>query len=386
MTERTATYGVAVIGGGAVGAAIAFTLAHRGLDIVLLEAERDLAYGASGTNSGVLHTGFDSPPGELETELILRAADIRPQIMSDLGIPVMECGAELIPRSAQEAQTVGDLARNAGKNGVHVDIRDSDGALMVPGESVTDPVAYTRALAHSGAAAGATIVTGYRVEDVALESDRAVITATDGREICADVAINAAGLYADNIADMVGDATFEVYPRKGEFLVFQLPSNATLDRILLPVPTERTKGVLVFPTLDGKVVAGPTAVDGEDKTDWSVRQEAFSEIYPKAAAQYPPLHGLTPVAQYAGLRPAGRGCNYVVEPSSTGAPLINVAAIRSTGLTASLGIADYVCELLPEFGVEAKEQVKTAAIECPESGGQWWNRAAQYRRLHQAQR
>ena len=86
--------------------------------------------------------------------------------------------------------------------------------------------------------------------------------------------VNCAGLDADEVARLAGDDSFEVYPRKGEFLVFDPPGGERLERILLPVPTKRTKGVLVFPTIDGKVVAGPTAVDQEDKGDWSVRPEA----------------------------------------------------------------------------------------------------------------
>ena len=144
------------------------------------------------------------------------------------------------------------------------------------------------------------------------------------------------------MARLAGDDSFDVYPRKGEFLVFDPPGGERLERILLPVPTKRTKGVLVFPTIDGKVVAGPTAVDQEDKDDWSVRPEAWDEILPQATAMYPPLHDAEPVAAYAGLRPAGRGVNYAIGPSRACPGLVNVAAIRSTGLTASLGIAERV--------------------------------------------
>ena len=94
------------------------------------------------------------------------------------------------------------------------------------------------------------------------------------------VVVNCAGLEADAVARLAGDDSFEIYPRKGEFLVFD-PPRRPLDRILLPVPSERTKGVLVFPTIDGKVVAGPTAVDLEDKGDWSVRPAAREEIIPR---------------------------------------------------------------------------------------------------------
>ena len=148
---------------------------------------------------------------------------------------------------------------------------------------------------------------------------------------------------------MAGDDSFEIYPRKGEFLVFDPPGGRALEQIVLPVPTPRTKGVLVFPTLDGKVVAGPTAVDLEDKDDWSVRPGAAAEILPKAVLIHPPLEGAEPIATYAGLRPAGRGVNYAIGHSSACPELGYAAAIRSTGLSASLGIAEHVRGLVAEL-------------------------------------
>ena len=157
MSSSSPSRPVAVIGGGIVGSALLYTLAHRGVDAVLFEAESDLALAASGTNSGVLHTGFDSTPGQLETELILRAARIRPAILEALGVPVIHAGAELVPHSDEDRATVRGLAENAAANGVEVEVRESDGALLVPGESVSDPVAFALALAASARAAGARI-------------------------------------------------------------------------------------------------------------------------------------------------------------------------------------------------------------------------------------
>lgn len=376
MNVTTPSPVVAVIGGGVVGAALLHTLTHRGVDAVLLEAQGDLALSASGTNSGVLHTGFDSTPGQLETDLILRAARIRPAILDALGVPVIAAGAELVPRTAEDHETVRALAANAAENGVEVSIRSSDGALLVPGESVTDPVAFTRALAASAVAAGARIEKDARVVAITRTDEGLVLETAAGRHHTVAAAINAAGLYADEIARMIGDDSFEIYPRKGEFFVFELPDGQTLDRIVLPVPTKRTKGVLVFPTLDGRVVAGPTAVDLDDKEDWSVRPEAREEILAKAVEQFPPLAGLEPVFSYAGLRPAGRDSNYVVGPSAVDERLINVAAIRSTGLTASLGIADHVVGILPGLGIPVGETQAPTPIAPISADDPWWRRTA----------
>ncbi len=376
MTSRTINASVAVIGGGVVGAAIVHTLAHRGVDVVLLESDTDLSYSASGTNSGVLHTGFDSTQGELETELILRSAKLRPEVLAALDLPVIHCGAELVPQQEEDHATIAALYSNATANGVEVHLRDSDGALLVPGESVTDPVAFTLGLARSAQAAGARIELRARVTGIEPTGDGLSLQLADGGTVHTNVAINAAGLYADEVARLVGDNSFEIYPRKGEFFVFELPGNRTLERIVLPVPTKRTKGVLVFPTLDGRVVAGPTAVDLEDKTDWSVRPEAQEEILEKAIQQFPALQGLTPVASYAGLRPAGREVNYVIGSSAACERLINVAAIRSTGLSASLGIAAYVADLLPDLGIETGEQKPTSPVDPVASDSPWWQRTA----------
>jgi glycerol-3-phosphate dehydrogenase len=186
-------------------------------------------------------------------------------------------------------------------------------------------------------------------------------------------------LWADAVARLAGDASFEIYPRKGEFLVFEPPAGEALDRIILPVPTARTKGVLVFPTIDGKVIAGPTAVDLADRLDWSVRREARDEILPKARAMYPPLRDAEPIAAYAGLRPAGRGRNYVIEPSSACTRLVNVAAIRSTGLSASLAIAERVCALVGSFGVALGRERALEPWPTMPVAGPWWRRTAEYR-------
>jgi glycerol-3-phosphate dehydrogenase len=367
---------VAVIGGGVVGCAVAHALARHRVQAVLLEAERELGLEASGTNSGILHSGFDSIPGALETELILASASVRDAMVDRLGIPVVRCGAELRPGNEREAAAVGELAERAGANGVPVSLRE-DGVLEVPGEAVTDPVAYVLALAGAAAAGGVEIRTRARVEAIAAQEEGLRVATQDGAELTCAIAVNCAGLRADEVARLIGDESFEIYPRKGEFFVFEPPEGSGLERILLPVPSERTKGVLVFPTIDGKVVAGPSAHDQDDKDDWSVRPDAAAEVLPKARAMLPALEGSEPIASYAGLRPAGRGANYLIGPSAASPRLINVAAIRSTGLSASLGIAERVMRLLSEGGIELGPPLEPPPESLrPSTDEPWWLRTA----------
>jgi glycerol-3-phosphate dehydrogenase len=375
---RAGKVDVAVIGGGVVGIAVAYALARRGVGAVVLEGRDELALGASGTNSGILHAAFDSAPGELETRLILRSAQLRDAVLDELGVPVVRCGAILAPRDEREAQTVAALAENARANGVAAALRD-DGALAVPGEAITDPVAYAHALARAAVGGGAQVRTSARVEAIERSLGRLVLGIAGGGDLACDVAVNCAGLYADEVARLVGDDSFEIYPRKGEFFVFDPPGGRPLDTILLPVPTERTKGVLVFPTIDGRVVAGPTAHDQLDKGDWSVRPQARDEVLSKACAMLPALEGAEPVFAYAGLRPAGRDVNYVIWPSAACPQLINVAAIRSTGLSASLGIGEHVTGLVADAGVALGPDRALRGHPAPAAEVPWWRRSALHR-------
>lgn len=371
---------VAVIGAGVVGCAVALALARRGAAVALLEAETRLALGASGTNSGILHLGFDSTPGELETEMLHASSKTREPLLRALGVPVLRCGALMRPLKGSQRDTVAAIAVSARGNGVAAVERD-DGALEIPGEAVTDPVAYTLALAAEAERHRLALLTGFRVESIEREGEglRVGSASGSGSAVRCRVAVNCAGLEADSIARLVGDESFSIYPRKGEFLVFDPPAGERLERILLPVPTERTRGVLVFPTIDGKVIAGPTAVDLEDKSDWSVRPAAREEIVSKAAVLYPPLADAEPVFAYAGLRPAGRGANYLIGSSPACPRLINAAAIRSTGLSASLGIAEHVTEIVRSLGVQLAAEAPLRGGPLPAADAPWWRRTADYR-------
>ncbi len=370
---------VVVAGGGVVGCAAALALARRGASVVLVEALPGLALQASGTNSGILHTGFDSKPGELETELILRSAAPRDAIIDALGVPVLRCGAVLRPRDDGELDRVDALAANARANGVEVG-RGPQGELLVPGESVTDPVAFTLALAGAAIAAGAEVLVDTAVEAVERDGDALVVRAGDHR-ISTRALVNCAGLGADDIARMGGDARFTIRPRKGEFLVFDAPPSGPLEAIRLPVPSATTKGLLLFPTIHGHVVCGPTAHDQDDEYDWSVRPGAEAELRDKLAQVRPDLAGAAPIGRYAGLRPAGVGSNYVVGHAPSCPGLVHAAAIRSTGLTASVGIAERLCELVAELGVPLGEPAPLVPGPAPPGiglDGPWWARTADF--------
>ena len=200
-----------------------------------------------------------------------------------------------------------------------------------------------------------------------------------GERLTVRAAVNCAGLHADAIARLADDDLVTMYPRKGEFLVFKESKAEPLERILLAVPSELGKGVLVFPTIDRLIIAGPTARERVDKHDWSVEPDTVGLILEQARRMYPALEQAELIGAYAGLRPAGRGANYVIERSWKLPGLIHVAAIRSTGLSASLGIGEHVVAMLAEeAGIELGPIRPLSVRKRPPPSGHWWERAASH--------
>ncbi len=349
---------VVVVGGGVVGSAVALCLARRGAAVVLLEAEAGLALQASGTNSGILHTGFDSTPGELETQLILRSAELRdPRARRARGPGAALRRACSLPQDDAGRATVARARARRRAQRRDACCATTRALLEVPGESVTDPVAYTLALAGSAIAAGARVVVdapGRRARGRRRRPDRRA------RRL-----VVAAATLVPGGRQLRGPARRRCRRPRGRRDVprstrARASSSSSTRRTAwrcgasgCRCPRRATKGVIVFPTLDGKVVAGPTAHDQDDKNDWSVRAGAEGEIRAKVAGCCPSLASVEPRRELRGAA-AGRASasNYVIGHSGDAArarprrgdPLDRADARRS-------GIAEYVSGLVGELGV-----------------------------------
>jgi len=359
------TCGVAVIGGGVVGCAMARRMALDGLDTVLLEKAPDILDGASKGNSAILHTGFDAPPGSVEHACMVAGYAEYMDIHESLNLPVLKTAALVAAWSGEEEERLQDVLAKAHENGVmdaalvsgkqaraiapglHEGIR---AAVHVPREYVIDPwsapLAYlTQALANGARAHfNAGVITARRKADGwLLETPRGDVRAAH--------VINCAGLHGDLVEEAIfGRAHFEIRPRKGQFVVFDKAAGALLETIILPVPTERTKGIVVCPTIFGNVLVGPTAEDQKSRDDASVDAETLKALIRRAVEILPALKDMPVTATYAGIRPATEKKHYRIahRPEDH---WTTVGGIRSTGLTAALGIATHVRDLMAEGGM-----------------------------------
>ncbi|MFC9428019.1 NAD(P)/FAD-dependent oxidoreductase [Streptomyces sp. NPDC056987] len=370
-------YDVAVIGAGVVGSAIARELAGHALSVALLDARDDVGDGTSKANTAILHTGFDAKPGTLESRLVRRGYTLLSAYAGATGIPVERTGALLVAWTREELDALPGLREKAVANGYeHCEPVTAEevyrqvpalgpgalGGLTVPDESIICTWTTTLALATDAQARGARVLLGHRVESVRRDpAVRAVGDAHGGTDptttlltsrgpVTARWVVNAAGLGADVLDGLFGHRRFTVTPRRGELLVYDKQARPLADRIVLPVPSKAGKGVLISPTIYGNVMLGPTAEDLTDRTDTGTSEAGFAFLLDKGARLMPTLLEEEVTASYAGLRAAADHGDYLIEPDP-GQRYLLVGGIRSTGLTASLAIAEYVRGVLAEAGL-----------------------------------
>ncbi|MCK0196623.1 NAD(P)/FAD-dependent oxidoreductase [Ancylobacter sp. 6x-1] len=349
---------VAVIGAGAVGCAVARRFALDGASVLLLEKGADLLSGASKANSAILHTGFDAPPGSVELACMQAGYREYLAIREGFNLPVLETGAMVVAWSRAEEAALPAIAAQAVGNGVE-DVRlltaaeiaerephlaPARAALLVPGEHVIDPWSPFLAYLRQATALGARLSFSTEVTGGTFNGEVWTLDTTRGAFRARSV-INCAGLFGDRIeALLLGAAHFEIRPRKGQFVVFDKAASALLRSIVLPVPTERTKGVVLCRTAFGNVLVGPTAEEQQDREHAATDGATLQALIRRAVEMVPALARMDVTATYAGLRPASEEKHYriVARPELR---WITVGGIRSTGLTASLGIAQHVARL-----------------------------------------
>jgi glycerol-3-phosphate dehydrogenase len=346
-----------VVGGGVVGCAVLWELARNGIEAMLLEADADIGEGASKANSGILHTGFDSRPGTLESRLLRRASALWPEVLSALSVPYLTLGAVMVARSADEhRRIVSQVAPDAAVVGVGTELLDAvgvrelapyvvptaTGGLFVPDEAVVDPFWLTRAFAEAAMTAGAEVRTRMPVTGLAVIGEGIRVTVDDGTTLIAEQVFDCAGLQADEVARTLGDDSFKIVPRKGQFLVSE--ETFGVDRIVLPVPGAASKGMLVTPIAFGGLLLGPTASDQDAKDDRSTDAEARAAIVDSCSTLVPSVRDMVPIRSFAGLRTVSPSGDYVVRPSNVSDRLLIVAGIRSTGISASPAIAELAVE------------------------------------------
>ena len=358
---------VVVIGAGAVGCAIARELSKYEIRVIVVDKNEDVGGDASKSNSAIIHTGYDATPDSLESQLVVAANPMYDEIVKDLDVPFKRIGAILPAFTDEQFEKLPEIKAKAFKNRVYdVEYKSGDellaiepnlnpevkGGLYIPRESIIDPFILVQALAENANANGVEFLLNAKVTDIKTENGKIKSVVTTKGEIETTYVINSAGLYCDEIAEMVGKAEYKVVARKGQFYILDKKTNCQVNYIVLPIPTKITKGKLMCPTIHGNMLVGPTAEDQESKVDKSTSTEGLASIEKDVRNLIPNVNLRDTITQYSGLRPNRNPEGLHVDTYEDLYGYINLSGVRSTGLTLSVAMGKYVAQVMLNIGAK----------------------------------
>ena len=374
-------FDVAVIGAGAVGAAVARELARYELAVVLVEAAPDVGMGTSKASTAIWHTGFDAKPGSLEARLMRRSYALMETFLPEANIAHERLGALLVAWTPEQVQALPALLAKAHQNGV-MDVQTVTvdaiyqrephlgpgalGGLLVPGEGILCTYGVPLACATQAVVNGAALRLNHPVERVTRQNGVWHLAGAGG-VVSARYVVNAAGLHSDTIDALFGHRFFTVTPRRGELIVYDKLARPLVRHVLLPVPTATTKGVLISPTVYGNILLGPTAEDLTDKTETGTSAQGLAMLLDKGRAILPELLNEEVTATYAGLRAATEHSDYQVRLQADQRYLC-LGGIRSTGVSSALGLAEHAVHLLAEAGLALTLKPEFKPVRLPTVG------------------
>lgn len=358
---------VVVIGAGAVGCAIARELSKYEIRVIVVDKNEDVGGDASKSNSAIIHTGYDATPDSLESQLVVAANPMYDEIVKALDVPFKRIGAILPAFTDEQFEKLPEIKAKAFKNRVYdVEYKSGDellaiepnlnpevkGGLYIPRESIIDPFILVQALAENANANGVEFLLNAKVTDIKTENGKIKSVVTTKGEIETTYVINSAGLYCDEIAEMVGKAEYKVVARKGQFYILDKKTNCQVNYIVLPIPTKITKGKLMCPTIHGNMLVGPTAEDQESKVDKSTSTEGLASIEKDVRNLIPNVNLRDTITQYSGLRPNRNPEGLHVDTYEDLYGYINLSGVRSTGLTLSVAMGKYVAQVMLNIGAK----------------------------------
>jgi glycerol-3-phosphate dehydrogenase len=372
------TFDIAIVGAGVIGCAVARELSRYELATILLEANSDLGAESSKGNSALMCSGYDTPHGSLERRLVRRGYARYLAEAPALGLPLLRIGGLTIAWTDDEARILQQEYESARADGFDsVRLLDRDGAyercpnlgsgiicgLWAPDEAIVDPFSTPFAYAADAVANGVR----YRPSSPVTAAQRHAgvwrLTVPEG-VVAARFVINCGGIRADAVEALGGFNDLRVRPRRGQYMLFDKTARPLLDVIVTPAPKPHSRGILVTPTVFGNILVGPTAEDVDDRDDRRVTAAGLEQLEAAARRVLPGLRDHAVVTCFAGMRPATDRPEYRIIPRLESGWLA-VAGIRSTGLSAALGVAEHVAQLLIPDLLPAARKSHVCKVRVP---------------------
>ncbi len=361
-------FDVAIIGGGVIGCATAYKLSMYDLKVCVIEKENDIALGATRANSAIIHAGYDPEPNTLMARLNVDGCAQAKILAEKLNVAYKNVGSMVLAFSDEETETVKKLYKRGCANGVpgleiltreEVLAREKSVspnvkcALWAPSAGIIDPWGYALAFAEVAAENGTEFIFDFPVTGIT--ANDGYRTVTDGKQsIDAKFVINASGVHSDEIHNMVASPEFKIIPSKGQYYIMDKAEGSLASCTLFQCPSSVGKGVLVSPTVHGNLIVGPDAVVSDDKDRVNTTGEQLEFVRTMAAKSVPDINYRNAIRNFAGMRANSDRDDFIIKLSAEG--FIDLAGIKSPGLSSAPAIADEAVKILSQNGVELKER------------------------------
>jgi len=364
-------YDVAIIGAGVIGSSIFRELTKYNLKVVVLEKEKDVSMGTSKANSAIVHAGYDPKEGTLASKYNVLGNEMFEGLCKELSVPFKRNGSLIIAFDEDDLNKVKALFENGTKLGVkNLKILNKDevlemepnlseevkGALYAPTGGIVGAFEYAIALVENGVLNGGEVQ--LKKEVVSIEkNDRFRIATSDGQVIKAKFVINAAGLYADKIHNLICKESFKILPRSGEYFVMDKNQGKVVSHTIFQCPSKLGKGILVTPTVHGNLLVGPDARDIEDKEDLGTVAHGLEAIREASMRTTKKVNFRECIRNFAGLRAVSDTDDFIIEENDEVKGFIDVAGMKSPGLSSAPAVSLGVVDILHKAGciLEKKE-------------------------------
>ncbi|MDO4621755.1 MAG: NAD(P)/FAD-dependent oxidoreductase [Eubacteriales bacterium] len=353
---------IVIIGAGVSGAAAARELSRYQADILLLEKEEDVCCGTSKANSAIVHAGFDAEPGSLMAKLNVEGNKMMPELSEKLGFPFKQNGSLVICTDEADRGKLEELLERGQKNGVEglriiereellqMEPNISDeavAALDAPTGGIVCPFNLTIAMAENAAENGVEFRMNTKVEAIR-RTENGYVVVTDQGEIETRAVVNAAGVYADEIHNMVSGEKISIIARKGEYYLLDKSAGSHVSHTIFALPSKMGKGVLISPTVHGNLLVGPTAADIEDKEAVNTTAEGLASVARESAVTVKNVPVRSVITSFAGLRAHRPEHDFLIGEPADAPGFVDLAGIESPGLTACPAIGRMAAEILAE--------------------------------------
>lgn len=363
-------YDVIIIGGGVSGAASARELSRYKVKACVFEKEEDVCCGTSKANSAIAHAGYDAATGSLMAKLNVRGNEMMEQLSKDLDFPFKRNGSMVICLSEEDMPNLQALYDRGIANGVkglqilnkeevlemEPNITDDVyAALYAPTGGIVCPFNMNIAFAENAYMNGVDFKFNTEVEDIK-KLDEGFELHTNNGVYTAKCVVNAAGVHADKLHNMVSEKKIHITARRGDYCLLDKGAGKHVSKTIFALPGKFGKGILVTPTVHGNLLLGPTAIDIEDKEGTNTTRDGLDQVIAKAGMNVKNLPMRSVITSFAGLRAHEDGHEFIIEEVEDAKGFIDCAGIESPGLTSCPAIGEMVANILKEkMGLEEKE-------------------------------